>query len=133
MGKRLEPWTDDEVAARLREAGDTVRRLPKPRGPAAYGSGWPDVVRDAREAYGYTEGSIRPAAPTPRAIDRMMEVFTWFQFLEGNVEEMRAMWISLGCGVSFANTARMFGVHRKTVGARTWAAVRRIAHGLNGD
>lgn len=128
---RTEPWTQAEVSARLREAGDTVRRLPKPRGPSGYGSGWPDVVRDAREAYGYTEGKIRPPAPTPRAIDRMDEVFTWFQYLANNPDETRAVWIAVGCGVSFAQTARILGVYRKTIRLRVWAGVQRIVDGLN--
>lgn len=128
---RTEPWTQDEVVRRLREAGDTVRRLPKPRGPIGFGSGWPDVVRDAREAYGYTEGRLRPAAPTPRAIDRMEEVFTWFQYLADHTDEMRAMWLAVGCGLSFAHTARMMGVHRKTIRLRVWASVQRVSEGLN--
>lgn len=128
---RTEPWTVDEVVNRLREAGDTVRRLPKPRGPAAYGSGWPDVVRDAREAYGYTEGRIRPAAPTPRSIDRLDEVFGWFTYLEDRRDEMRAMWAAVGCGMSFSQTARITGVTRKTIRVRVWAAVQRIVDGLN--
>ena len=129
--KRTEPWTQDEVVSRLREAGETVRRLPKPRGPAGYGSGWPDVVRDCREAYGYTEGKLKPPPPTPRAIDRTDEVFTWFRFLEDQRDEMRALWIAAGCGVSFAQTARILGVNRKTVGVWVWAAAQRIAVGLN--
>lgn len=128
---RTERWTHEEVQMRIREAGDTVRRLPKPRGPNGYGSGWPDVVRDAREAYGYTEGRIRPPAPSPRAIDRMEEVFTWFQFLADKPEETRAMWISVGCGVKHAHTARILGVHRKTIRLRVWAAVSRVVLGLN--
>lgn len=128
---RSEPWTQEEIVQRLREAGDTVRRLPKPRGPAGYGSGWPDVVRDAREAYGYTEGRLKPAPPTPRAIDRTEEVFTWFRFLDGQRDEMRALWIAAGCGVSFAHTARILGIHRKTCRMWVWASARRIVAGLN--
>lgn len=131
MRRRLEPWTEQEIALRLREAGDTVRRLPKPKGPAGYGSGWPEVVRDARDAYGYTPGSVRPAAPSPTAIDRMDEVFTWFRFLEGRPDECRAFWLAVGCGHSFPQTGRILGVSKTTVRARVWAAMRLVIEGLN--
>ena len=131
MPTRLEPWTQDEVVNRLREAGDTVRRLPRPKGPAGYGSGWPEVVRDAREAYGYTEAKVRPPAPSPGAIDRMDAVFDWFRFLADRPDEMRAMWLAAGCGYSFAQVGRIIGANRKTIRVRVWAAVRLIVDGLN--
>jgi hypothetical protein len=109
---RLEPWTREEVIGRFREAGDTVKRLPKPKGPASYGSGWPGVVQDARDAYGYTETRLRLAAPTPRAIDRMDEVFDWFRYFSDNPEEMRVVWLACGCGVSFAQCGRILGMTR---------------------
>jgi DNA-directed RNA polymerase specialized sigma24 family protein len=128
---RKEPWQIEEVVTRMREAGDTVRRLPRPRGPAQFGNGWPDIVRDAREAYGYEEPRLRPPAPTPRAIDRMDEVFTWFAIFEDRVDEMRAVWFSVCLGISFAQTARILGVNRKTVRSRVWAGVQSIVAGLN--
>jgi hypothetical protein len=87
--KRLEPWTRDEIVSRFREAGDTVKRLPRAKGPAMYGSGWPQIVQDARDAYGYTEARIALPAPSPRAIDRTYEVFSWFQHFDGDVDEAR--------------------------------------------
>lgn len=131
LAMRFEQWTDNEIVCRIREAGDTVRRLPRPRGPAGYSSGWPDVVRDVRDAYGYTPSQIRPAAPTPRAIDRMDEVFTWFRFLEGRVDECRAMWLCVGCGMSFSQVGRVLGVSRTTIRTRVWGAVRLVSAGLN--
>lgn len=128
---RLEPWTRDEIIHRFREAGDTVRRLPRAKGPAQYGSGWPPIVQDARDAYGYTEATIRLAAPSPRAIDRMGEVFGWFRFFNGDIEEMRAVWLVAGCGISFTGVGRILGISKTTVRSKAWAGVERVVAGLN--
>lgn len=129
--KRLEPWTRDEIVSRFREAGDTVKRLPRAKGPASYGSGWPQIVQDARDAYGYTEARIALPAPSPRAIDRTYEVFSWFRFFDGDVDEMRAVWLCAGCGYSVANASRKIGVSRATIRSRARAGVYRIVAGLN--
>lgn len=128
MGNR---WTRDEVISRFREAGDTVKRLPKAKGPAMYGSGWPAIVQDARDAYGYTEATLRLAAPSPRAIDRTAEVFTWFRFFDGDVEVMRIVWLCAGLGFSFSQIARVSGTSRTTVRAKAWAGVEMVLQGLN--
>lgn len=128
---RLEPWTREEVINRFREAGETVKRLPRAKGPAQFGSGWPAIVQDARDAYGYTEATIRLAAPSPRAIDRTAEVFSWFRLFDGNVEEMRAVWLAAGCGISFSSVGRILGISRTTVRSRVWAGLQRVVAGLN--
>lgn len=78
-------WTGAEVSVRLYEAVNTLQRLPMPRGgmPAVSRSGHPDVVRDAVEAYGYELARTRPAAPSPRAIERMEEALGWLLWVEG--------------------------------------------------
>lgn len=128
---RLEPWTREEVVARFREAGDTVRRLPRAKGPAQYGSGWPEVVQDARDAYGYTEPTIRLPAPSPRAIDRTNEVFSWFRFFAGDVQIMRVVWLCCGMGFSFSEIARASGMSKNMVRAKAWAGVEMVMQGLN--
>lgn len=125
-------WSHPEVVKRLRECGDTVRRLPPPRGPQGEQGFWPDVIRDASEAYGYTGATVRLPAPSPRAIDRMNECFTWFNFLADRPDEMKAMWLACGKGYKFSQVGRMLGIHRKTVRLRVWAAVTRVVNGLNG-
>lgn len=68
----------ETVIYRLEEAGRTLIALPgKGCLPASFGSGWPDVVRAAVEAYGYDPEQIRPPAPEPQAITRMDEAFRW--------------------------------------------------------
>lgn len=128
---RLEPWTREEVIARIREAGDTVRRLPRAKGPAQYGSGWPQIVQDARDAYGYTEVVLRLPAPSPRSIDRTNEVFSWFRFFAGDVEVMRSVWLCAGYGMSFAHAARKLGTSKTIVRARAWSGIECVVAGLN--
>lgn len=128
---RLEPWTAGEVVGRFREAGDTVRRLPRVRGPAVHVSGWPAFVQDPRDAYGYTEATLRLPAPSPRAIDRTDEVFSWFRFFGGDVEVMRSVWLCAGHGLSFAKAARKLGTSKTIVGARATAGVECIVASLN--
>lgn len=65
------------VAAQLEQAGATMLAMRSPTGPAGYGSGWPDVVRDAVEAYGYTPDRVRTPVPSAAAITRMDRAFAW--------------------------------------------------------
>ena len=128
---RLEPWTHDEIRMRFREAGDTVRRLPRVKGPAGYGSGWPEMVRKYSEAYGYNEARLRPAPPSPRAIDRMEEVFTWFGYLDGSIQEMRALWLADACGFGWSQAGRVMRVSPTSVQRYVFAGSKRIAAALN--
>jgi hypothetical protein len=132
--KRLEPWTVDEVVNRFREAGDTVRRLPRANGPAQFGSGWPPIVRSYWEAYSSDsddQPTIRLSAPSPKSIDRAYEVFSWFKFFDGDVDSMRVVWLVCACRISMRSVARKQHRSRDTVRALTWAGVQRIVHGLN--
>lgn len=124
-------WTREEIVKRFREAGDTVRRLPRAKGPDGYGSGWPPYVRDARDAYGYHAARLRLPAPTPGAIDRMHEVFGWFVHFDGREQEMRAVWACVGLGYSFSQAARVLGISRPTIRGRCWAGVERLVAALN--
>lgn len=131
---RLEPWTSDEVVERFREAGDTVRRLPRAKGPAQYGSGWPPVVRSYWEAYTADSDdapAIRLPAPSPKAIDRADEVFSWFRFFDGDVDSMRVVWLVCACRLSLRTIARKQHRSRDTVRALAFAGVQRVVHGLN--
>jgi hypothetical protein len=119
----------DYIVARTREAYDTLRRLPGGIGPAQLKAAWPEPVRNAIEAYGYTSDKPRLPPPRPSAIDRMDEVFTWFNFLT-NREETRAYWLCAGAGLRFRKAANILGVSRETVRLRTYVAVERIRVGL---
>jgi len=60
-------WDEVAVKARLEEAAETLKAmtLNSRDRPARLGSGWPDVVRQSCDAYGYGEVRVRPPAPPP--------------------------------------------------------------------
>ncbi len=85
-------WDKAEVKARLEEAAETLRAMTlscRDR-PARVGSGWPDVVRQSCEAYGYNEVCVRPPAPPPARISRAEEAVTWLLWLTD--AERRVSW-----------------------------------------
>ena len=69
--------TVEQLRDRLADAGDTLRRLPKPKGlERSLQAAWPDMLRDWL-AYGWDRTQVRRAAPTPQAITRLDEVLAW--------------------------------------------------------
>ena len=122
--------TRETVAARLREAWDTLRRVPVAAGPRLRQS-WPDVVQDAAEAYGYTQVAARLAPASPRAIDRMYETFGWFRVLAGTPHLAKAVWLTCGAGMGPKRAGDILGVHRDTVRTRRDDALDRMAEALN--
>lgn len=92
----VEPnWDEKLVRAWLREAADTLRRLPPARMRPRLTS-WPEVVRDSAASLGPPPRAARPAAPSPRAIDRMETVLAWLVACDG--EARRIVW-ARACGV----------------------------------
>lgn len=74
-------WTAEEIKQRLADAGDTLRRLPKPRGlERNLQTAWPDVLRDWL-AYGWNPTQVKRAAPSPEAISRLDETLGWLHLL----------------------------------------------------
>jgi hypothetical protein len=125
-------WTRETVALRVREAWDTLRRVPA-HGIPGFKSSWPDFVQDAIDAYGYTSATVRLARASPTAIDRMHETFGWFRFLEGEAHLTKALWLTSGCGMGPKRAGAILGVHRDTVRARRDEALDRIADSLTRD
>lgn len=114
------------IAARLREAWDTLRRLPADSVPALKAA-WPQVVQDASEAYGYTQPTLRLTPASPRAIDRMTETFTWFEALNGHPHLTQAVWLTAASGMGIRRAATTLGIHRDTLRARRDEALDRMA------
>ena len=121
--------TRESVAARLREAWDTLRRVPAQTVPALRSS-WPQAVQDVADAYGYTPPTVRLSPASPQAIDRMMETFTWFKALEDAPHLTRAVWLTAAAGMGPRRAAHILGIHRDTVRARRDEALDRIADAL---
>lgn len=122
-------WTRDHVTARLREAWDTLRRVPAPR-IAELKSYWPQAIQDTAEAYGYTPAVVHLSPASPKAIDRMHETFSWFRFLEGMPHLTKAVWLTAACGMGPNRAGSILGIHRDTARTRRDEALDRIAEGL---
>lgn len=85
--------TSGQIADRLEAAAYTLRRLPNPTGSGArgYGGSWPDVVQEARHAYGYNAARIR-VTPSAQDIALMEEALGWLSFLPDPVDR-RILWM----------------------------------------
>lgn len=88
-------WDERLVKAWIKEAADTLKRLPrgyvKPR--VTY---WPEVVQTSVESFGGARFENRLAAPSPRAIDRMERVLGWWFYCDD--DSRRIVW-ARACGV----------------------------------
>lgn len=124
------PWTREAVAARVREAWDTLRRVPAPRVPG-YRTAWPDFLQDYFEAYGHSSATFRLARASPRSIDRMHEMFGWFLFLRDRPHLSKALWLTCGAGMGPKRAGAVLGVHRDTLRTRRDEALDLIVDGLN--
>ena len=129
------------VILRLEEAGRTLLALPN-RGcrPADTGSGWPAVVHDFSEAYGYGEVEVRAPIPSPQAITRMDEALQWVALIPEQKVSLRKIVLlrALLHPVSdrhlwsWRKIGRKFGWSHEAV--RTWHAqgIDAIVAGANG-
>ena len=122
-------WTRETVGLRIREAWDTLRRVPA-HGVPGFRTSWPDVVQDYFDAYGHTTATVRLARAAPDAIDRMNECFSWFRYLEDSPHLTKAVWLPCGCGMGPHRAGAILGVHRDTIRARRDDALDAIVEGL---
>jgi Domain of unknown function (DUF6362) len=116
-------WTPKLVAERLEEAVDVLARLPLPRVPGLY-SLWPAMPHAAAG----DRALIRPAAPTPEAIDRMDEVLGWLMWLDS--EERQLVWLRAE-GMPWKWITRRLGIGRTTAWQRSTIALLKITTRLN--
>src|SRR5690606_8593580 len=80
MADRRNAWTIEDVAVRFEEAASTARRLPPVR-VQGYFNCWPAIKRMSWENLG-AEPTVYRFPPDPAAIERMLEVMRWVQWLE---------------------------------------------------
>ena len=77
----LAPWTHEWLVERLADAGDTLRRLPKPRGQEAnLHAAWPEMLREWL-AYSDEATRVPRSRPHPQAISRLDEVLAMLMWL----------------------------------------------------
>lgn len=120
-------WTKEEVAARLVEAVDTGRKLPRVR-VQGYFNVWPILARDGWESFGAEEAKPLRFPATPAAVERMLEVMRWMQWLE--VEQRHLLWMrARQC--EWKDICRRFGCCRMTAWRHWQQALQNVADQLN--
>lgn len=123
-------WDRTTVQTRIREAWDTLRRMPSST-RQGYVSSWPTYLRDISEALDQAEGRVRLSPAAPRAIDRMYETIGWFTFLEDQPHLTKAVWLTCGMGMGPKRAGLVIGAHRDTIRNRRDMALDLIITGLN--
>lgn len=85
--------TAAQITDRLEAAAITLRRLPNPpgSGPRGYGGSWPDVVQEAKHAYGYNSARVR-VIPSAKDIQLMDEALGWLGLLPDPIDR-RILWM----------------------------------------
>lgn len=125
-----------EVQDRIREAYDTLRRLPDDDRrflTAGERGSWPGYVRDW-QAYGADTVRMPRIPPTPGAIDRLHETLAWLIWVEKQIpRSQKILWVCFGKGLSSARAARVVGIQRRTLQRLRRAAVDRIVEQFFGE
>ena len=129
-------WEAGHVRAWIREAMETLRRLPLPRDglPRRPSSHMPAVVRELVEAYGYDPGPNQGRARepvSPREIGRLDRVLDWLLRLEDRRDAVVVT--ALALGVNLRAAGRLVGRSHEWCRRRERAAVEGMARRLNED
>lgn len=121
--------TRNEIVERLELAALTLKRLPNPAGSGArgYGNAWPEVVREAAQAYGYTDAKMR-VIPSAAEISMMEESIGWLSLLPDPIDR-HILWMRADNYRWSAITHRV-GLVRQTCHRRAMAAVLTIERKL---
>ena len=121
-------WTMDAVAARFAAAAETARRLPPVR-VQGYFNSWSMLAFQVPDRYPDPQRSCRPMPPSPAAIDQMLEVMRWVQWLDP--ESRHIVWMRTD-GCEWSQIARRFGCAVRTVRRRRDNALSIVTQHLNG-
>jgi hypothetical protein len=114
------------VADRLKEAAETLRRLPKEK-ISSLKSNWPETIPTWGD-YGDEKARVRLGPPSPDTIDRMDEALGWMRWLEP--DETKLAW-AVACGVNRKLIGAKFGIHRGTVWREWKAIIRKLTALIN--
>ncbi len=120
-------WTASMIEERFEEAAFTLRRLPDSRVPGYFNT-WPLIVRSVHEAFGWDRARMPRIAPSPGAISRMEETFTWLAWLEP--DDARIVWLR-GEGVPWKPICWRVGLTRQTAWRRWVAALITVSNRLS--
>ncbi len=127
-------WTWKEVEAAVKEAADTLRRLPGER-PGGFKSCMPEPLRDAADVWAnaveagrFDDLKINPGPPSRASISRLDIVLTWMVLLGD--DEVKVIW-ARAVGMGFPAMARRFGCSRHAAWQRHSRALIKLAVQLN--
>lgn len=96
-----------DVEKRFLRACKTCRALPdRERRFHRVCGGWPEIVRDAAEAYGYSDATLPRFRPTPFDVSDMLTALAWARGLQPT--EFRLAW-SRSFDLSFGQIGRKIG------------------------
>lgn len=121
------PWTADTVANRFEEAATTAHRLPRAH-PQGYFNPWMSLALQAPERYPDPERLYRLGPPAPQAVDRMLEVMRWVQWLD--VDQRHLVWMRAN-RYEWQQIGRRFACDRNTASRRWHRAIELVAYQLN--
>lgn len=123
-------WEAGHVRAWIREAMETLHRLPMPRDglPRRLRSHMPEIVRDLVEAYGYDAERPRSGGSAAE-IDRLDRVLDWLLQLRDRREALVVTAVALG--LNLRAVGRLVGRSHEWCRQKERAVVERIAQGLN--
>ena len=121
-------WCTDKVAARLEDAVNTGRRLPPVR-VQGYFTVWPVFVRQEWESLAADEKVYRSLPPSPKDIDRMLEVMRGVQWLD--VEQRHLVWMRAK-RYGWREIGIRFACCTKTAQRHWQKALQTLADHLNG-
>lgn len=110
-----------EIAERIEEAWDTLKRLPD-RDKALLmkeAATWPTMLHTAAEHAAWKPMKVKRPPPTAKQIDRMHEVLDWLLALAKQERDFcKAVWLCCAERKKPAEAAKILGCHRQT--ARIW-------------
>ena len=108
-------WNPETVAMRLQEAAKTAHRLP-PVLVQGYFNLWPPFARTEFERLSMEAPSPIRFPPSPREVERMLEVMGWMLWIE--VEARKLLWMRAERH-RWTDIARRFGYSPRTA-QRHW-------------
>ena len=126
-------WTAKAVEHRILGMADTIRKLPAVRGPKAFGSAMPDVVRRQVEAYGSNRSRYRETASAGE-LACMEEARDWINGLPDQAERRFIYawsWTKVRRGFTVSRFAEENDMNERTLRRAVTAACQRIADNLN--
>lgn len=118
-----EAWTIETVAARFDEAASTARHLPPVRVQGFFNT-WPAIRRSDWERLAREDDPPLRFPPSPEAVDRMLEVMRWVQWLE--LEQRQLVWMRAE-RYPWQQICRRFGCDRTTAWRRWQRALDTVA------